>query len=435
MWHQGSSRYHWRERGGGAVDTSLTPPSLIWAEFERDPYPVYARLREDFPVMRDEPLDAWVLSRYQDVRTALCDSRFSSANYSWQSGPVVGRILLEMGGSEHTAHRALMSPAFRGRAMNALSEAAFDLAQSLAVRTAGRIRRTGDADLVSTFCAELPIQVMVRVLGLPAGDADVVRPWASAGMAFVSDHRQDPATLRRGFDARDDLYAYLAPHISERRADPGDDLLSVLCTTAVEGRLLTDDEVSGSCALLLAAGADTAEKGLALFLANLVDHPDVLGELRADPSLVDAAWAESLRRDPPTHMVLRQTSEAVDLPGGRVPAGATVACILASANRDPRQFTEPDRFDIHRLTNVDREFAASAGHLAFGAGRHFCLGAHLARLLGRTVPVLLAELPGLRWSDGFTPVSSGLISRAPRELRVTANLQEIAGPRRSSDDV
>ncbi|SDP98952.1 cytochrome P450, partial [Lentzea jiangxiensis] len=304
------------------------------------------------------------------------------------------------------------------------SEKAFDLAKSLAVRTSGRIRRTGDADLVSVFCAGLSIQVMARVLGLPAEDTDLLRPWASAGMAYVSDHRQDPATLRRGLDARDDLYAYLAPQISRRRTDPGDDLLSVLCTTPVDGRLLTDDEVSGSCALLLAAGADTAGKGLALFLSNLVDHPDVLAELHADPSLIDAAWAESLRRDPPTHMVLRQTTEAVDLPSGRVPAGATVACILASANRDPRQFAEPDRFDIHRLTNVDREFAASAGHVAFGAGRHFCLGAHLARLLGRTVPVLLAELPGLRWSDGFTPVSTGLISRAPKELRVTADVRE-----------
>ncbi|WP_425412582.1 terpene synthase family protein, partial [Lentzea jiangxiensis] len=151
VWHQKSSRYHWRDRDRGAVDTSLTPLSLIWAEFERDPYPVYERLREDFPVMRDEPLDAWVLSRYRDVRTALCDSRFSSANYNWQSGPVVGRILLEMSDSEHTAHRALMSPAFRGRAMNSLSEKAFDLAKSLAVRTSGRIRRTGDADLVSVF--------------------------------------------------------------------------------------------------------------------------------------------------------------------------------------------------------------------------------------------------------------------------------------------
>ncbi|QLH26680.1 cytochrome P450 [Streptomyces sp. Rer75] len=421
-WHQTSSRYHWHGRPVAAVDTRRTPLSLMWTQFERDPFPVYARLRAHFPLMRDEPLDAWVVSRYRDVRAALCDPRFTSDNYSWQSGPMVGRILLEMNGSEHTAHRAVMSPAFRGRALTALRGAAFDAAEELAGRAAEEVRLQGSTDLVTSFCQELPIRVMTAVLGLPVDDAPRLRPWYNAGMSFVADHRQDPATLQRGLDASKALFAYLEPHIDARRAEPGDDLLSALCTREIDGRLLTDREVQGTCSLLLAAGADTSEKALALFLTNLVEHPDTQTAVADSPDLLEAAWAESLRRDPPTHVIVRQTAQAVDLPSGTVPAGSTVACLLASANRDPEFFSDPDRFDVHRPERIDREFAASATHLAFGAGRHFCLGAHLARLLGQTVSVLLRHLPGLQWADGFTPVPHGLISRTTPHLKVTARL-------------
>jgi cytochrome P450 len=419
-WHRTSSRYHWQGGPTRTVDSRRTPPSLVWAQFERDPFPVYAQLREHHPLMRDEPLDAWVVSRYDDVRAALGDPRLTSDNYAWQSGPMVGRILLEMGGSEHTAHRAVMSPAFRGRALTELRRVAFETAEELAGRVAVEIGLRGSSDLVAAFCHGLPIRVMAAVLGLPEHDAPLLRSWCNAGMSFVADHRQDPATLRRGLEASQELFAYLEPHILARRSAPGGDLLSILCTSEVDGRLLTDREVKGTCSLLLAAGVDTAEKALALFLTNLVDHPGTQAEVAGDPGLLDAAWAESLRRDPPTHIVVRQAAEDVELPSGTVPAGATVACLLASANRDPERFPDPDVFDIHRPRRTEREFAASAEHLGFGAGRHFCLGAHMARLLGQTVSVLLRHVPHMRWADGFRPEPHGLISRSTPRLEVSA---------------
>ncbi|WP_083982212.1 cytochrome P450 [Actinomadura hibisca] len=427
-WYRSAGRYHWQRPSGsaGELDAARTPPSLVWARFERDPYPLYDRLRREFPLMRDEPLDMWVVSRYDDVRAALRDPALSSDSYAWQTGALVGRTLLEMDGGEHTAHRALMSPAFRGRAIAALRETAFTTAAELARSAARQIRSRGHTDLITSFCRDLPIRVMTAVLGLPEHDIDILRPWYKAGFAYMSDHRQDPATLQRGLAARDDLYAYLAPQVATRRARPTGDLLSALCTERVDGEPLTDDQVKGSCAVLLAAGADTTDRALSFFLANLLDNPDALAELRADPALVDLAWAESLRRDPPTQIVVRRTTRAVDLPSGRLPADATVACVLAAANRDPARFPDPDRYDLHRAGATggnaregSREFAASAEHLAFGAGRHFCLGAHLARLLGQTVPTLLAAVPGLRWADGFTPAETGLISRGPVSLLVT----------------
>lgn len=420
-WHQSVARYHWQKPSTSAtpIDTARTPPSLVWTEFERDPYPLYDRLRRQFPLMRDELLDAWVISRYDDVRAALCNSDMSSRSYAWQAGAMVGRTLLEMDGREHAAHRALMSPAFRGHAMTALRQTALGVAAELAEATVQQIRSAGQADLAAGYCRDLPSTVLTTVLGLPAEDKEVLRPWYTAGFAYMSDHRQDPLTLQQGLAARDALYDYLRPYVAARRNHPRDDLLSTLCTGLVDGERLDDEEVMGCCAVLLAAGADTTDRALAFFAANLLDNPDALAALRRDPALADAAWAESLRRDPPTQVVIRHTSKAVDLPSGRLPPDATVVCLLASANRDPGHFADPDRYDIHRVTSTDRQFAASAAHLAFGAGRHFCLGAHLARLLGHTMPILLQALPGLRWADGFTPTETGLISRGPVSLLIT----------------
>ncbi|MCP2343107.1 cytochrome P450 [Actinomadura rupiterrae] len=409
-------------RGSEEVDPALTPPSLLWPEFERDPYPLYRRLREEFPVVRDEPMDAWLVSRYTDVRAALSDPRFNSHNYGWQLAPMFGRTVLQMDGREHAAHRSFLTPAFRGRALTWLRAAIERTAADLVADLASKARRgDGVVDLVDGFCHRLPIAVVVTALGLPVGDAPLFQDWYQAGFSYLSNYRQDPALLERGLSSRDELYAYLAPYVARRRIAPGRDLLSVLCTAEVEGEPLPDEMVMGFCGMLLGAGGETTDKGMRSLLANLLDHPDALAGLRAAPDGLAAAWVETLRRDPPVQVVLRQTEEAVDLPSGRVPGGATVACLVGAAGRDPEQFADPDRFDPSRLADEpDRQFTAAAGHLSFGAGRHFCLGSQLARAEAEIgVRTLLAALPRLRWADGFRPQYGGLLTRAPEELLVT----------------
>ncbi|MFJ5265217.1 cytochrome P450 [Streptomyces sp. NPDC088387] len=371
-----------------SVDTCSTPPSLMWTQFETNPFPVYARLRRDFPLVRDESLDAWVVSRYADVRAALCDPRLAPPDNT-----------LRTARADHTPLRTVLSAALRNHAPTNLRRTAFGAAEELAWRAAAEIRRCGSTDLVPTFCEALPVQVLTAALGLPSADAPRLRLSCNAA-------------------ASKPRLACLEPHIAARRSEPGDDLLSTLCAAEIEGRPLTDQEIQRMCAVLLTAGARTTEKALALFLTNLVDHPDAQAAVAEKPDLVHAAWAESLRRDPPTHVVFRRATEAVDLPSGTIPAGATVACLPASANRDPAHFADPDHFDIRRPERD--EFAASAENLAFGAGERSCLGAHLARLLGETVSALLHHLPHLRWTDGFTPTPQGLINRSTPRLRVTA---------------
>ncbi|MEV4257592.1 cytochrome P450, partial [Spirillospora sp. NPDC049652] len=192
------------------------------------------------------------------------------------------------------------------------------------------------------------------------------------------------------------------------------------CRPGSCGAALPDDMVLGFCGMLLGAGGESTDKGMRSLLANLLNRPEALAAMRAAPEGLAAAWVETLRRDPPVQVVLRQTAEAVDLPSGRVPGGATVACLVGAAGRDPQRFTDPDRFDPSRLADdPDRQFTAAAGHLAFGAGRHFCLGSQLARAEAEIgIRSLLAAFPHMRWADGFRPRYGGLLTRAPERLMV-----------------
>ncbi|MFF4133426.1 cytochrome P450 [Streptomyces mirabilis] len=357
------------------------PPSLLTPGIERDPYPLYRTLRQKFPLVYDRPFGAWLVSRYADVRAALADPRLVAAP--------PGRTLAHLEGGTHSAHRALVSPAFRGHALTALTAGVERTAYVLARRLADR----QEADLVAEFCHWLPTAAAVAALGLPYEDTARVHAWCRTGLDHLGGHHPE-------------LDAFLLPYIARRRAHPGDDLLSALCTARADGCPLSDESVAGIAGTLLGAGGEATAHALASFLANLLDHPGQLALVRARPELTAGAWAESLRRDPPLHIVLRRAVEPV----GAVPVGATVACLLGAAGRDPARFADPDRYDV---------FRPDPGQLAYGSGRHFCPGALLARLTAEHgLRALFAALPELRRSPGFRPVVEGLISRSPRNLLV-----------------
>jgi cytochrome P450 len=423
-WHAGASRYHLRAdsgppSGAGVVDTTLTPPTLKSRDFETNPYPLYQRLRDTMPIAYDEPTDTWLLSRHTDVRAALTDPRLSNENYTWQITPLLGHTVISMDGKEHAAHRALLTPAFRSRALAVLQDSITEVTTNLVARLRGREQ----ADLVAEFTSPLPIQVMVRALGLPADTPEQVarlKRWCTVGFSYMGNYRQDPGLLAHGLSNRDDFYDYVQPYLEARRARPRNDLISAMLASTVDGRPLSEEYVRGCCGILLAAGSETSHGTLANLIANVLDVPGLLDTVATDPSALDLALAETLRRDPALQLVLRQTRETVDLPSGTVPADATVACLIGSANRDPRRFPDPDTFELHRAEGrEDRQYGGAAAHFAFGAGRHFCLGSHLARAEITTgLRLLVAEFPHLRWAPGFRPVPTGFLNRCPDRLEV-----------------
>jgi len=415
-WHQTVSRYHLHTTGATTqanrtVDLTLTPPTLKSRQFEIDPYPLYERLRTTLPITYDEPTDVWLVSRYVDVKAALTHPQASNNNYAWQIGPLLGHTLVAMDGCEHAQHRALLSPSFRSQALAALEASIISVTTDLLARMHGRAQ----VDLIADFTAALPVRVMAHALGLPADTCEEVarlKRWCAIGFAYMGNYRQDPALLTGGLSNRDNFYDFIQPHIDARRAKPADDLISQLLAAEIDGQPLPETFVRAYCAILMTAGSETSHGALANLIVNLLSEPGVKDAVMADPDLMDTALTETLRRNPPLQLVLREAREALQLPSGTIPSGATLACLIGSANRDPAQYTDPDTFSLSRTDQA-------TNHFAFGAGRHFCLGSMLARMeITIGARMLLQTFPNVRWAPGFQPSEHGFLNRCPDRLEV-----------------
>ncbi|MEW1660299.1 cytochrome P450 [Streptomyces sp. NPDC093707] len=399
------------------MPVSREAPDILSPEFAADPYAAYRVLRDDFPLLYHEATRSYVVSRYEDVQRAFKEPVFTTDNYDWQLEPVHGRTILQMSGREHAVRRALVAPAFRG---NALEESFLPVIERNAAELIDAFRGAGTADLVADFATRFPVNVIADMLGLDRADHDRFHRWYTAIIGFLGNLSQDPEVAAAGLRTRDEFAAYLLPIIRERRAAPGDDLLSALCAAEVDGTRMSDEDIKAFCSLLLTAGGETSDKAISSLVHNLLRHPEQLAAVRADHSLIAPAFAETLRYTPPVHMIMRQTAQDVALGGGEVPKGATVTCLIGAAHRDERRYADPDTFDIHRADlSATTAFSAAADHLAFALGRHFCVGALLARAEVEVgVARLLEALPDLAPAPGPQPREEGVFTRGLDTLPV-----------------
>ncbi|MFJ4897589.1 cytochrome P450 [Streptomyces sp. NPDC088727] len=407
-----------------APQESLAPqeppvPDILSPAFAADPYGAYRIMRDSAPLIRHEATNSYIVSRYEDVERVFKDKagEFTTDNYDWQIEPVHGRTILQLSGREHAVRRALVAPAFRG---TDLQEKFLPVIERNARELIDAFRHTGEADLVGAFATRLPVLVIADMLGLDKADHDRFHGWYTTVIAFLGNLAGDPGVAAAGERTRQEFAAYMIPVIQQRRAAPGDDLLSALCAAEVDGVRMSDEDIKAFCSLLLAAGGETTDKAIASVFANLLTHPEQLAAVRQDRGLIDRAFVETLRLTPPVHMIMRQAATDVELGGGLVPAGSTVTCLIGAANRDASRYRDPDRFDIFRtdLTGTTA-FSAAADHLAFALGRHFCVGALLARAEVETgVNQLLDAMPDVRLADGFIPSEQGVFTRGPRSLPV-----------------
>ncbi|KUL76227.1 MULTISPECIES: cytochrome P450 [unclassified Streptomyces] len=395
------------------------PLDILSPAFAADPYPAYAVMREKEPLIWHEATQSYILSRYDDVERVFKDkkSEFTTDNYNWQLEPVHGKTILQMSGREHAVRRALVAPAFRG---SDLQEKFLPVIERNSRELIDAFRDSGSADIVSDYATRFPVNVIADMLGLDKADHARFHGWYTAVIAFLGNLSGDPEVTAAGERTRVEFAEYMIPIIQERREKPGDDLLSALCAAEVDGVRMSDEDIKAFCSLLLAAGGETTDKAIASILANLLAHPEQLAAVREDRSLIPSAFAETLRYTPPVHMIMRQSAVDVEVSGGTIPAGATVTCLIGAANRDERRYREPDRFDIFRDDlSTTSAFSAAADHLAFALGRHFCVGALLAKAeVEIGVDQLLDAMPDLRLADGFDPVEQGVFTRGPQSLPV-----------------
>jgi cytochrome P450 len=399
------------------VSATREKPDILSEEFSADPYSAYQVMRDDYPLIWHEPMQSFIISRYEDVSRAFRDPVFTTANYDWQLEPVHGRTILQLNGREHAVRRALVAPAFRG---GELQEKFLPVIERNSRDLIDRFRHRGSADLVEDYATHFPINVIVDMLGLDKAEHARFHRWYTSIIAFLGNLSQDPEVAADGLRTREELAAYLIPIIQDRRANPGDDLLSALCEAEIDGTRMSDEDIKAFCSLLLAAGGETTDKAIASVFANLLQHPDQLAAVRKDRGLIDRAFAETLRYTPPVHMIMRQPAGEVTVSGGTIPAGATVTCLIGAANRDPRRYADPESFDIFRADlNAANAFSAAANHLAFALGRHFCVGALLAKTEVEVgMNQLLDAMPDVRLSDGVQPVERGVFTRGPAAVPV-----------------
>ncbi|ROO89634.1 pulcherriminic acid synthase [Actinocorallia herbida] len=394
-----------------------TIPDMLSPEFAADPYSAYAVFREQAPLFYHEAMQSYVVSRYTDVERVFKDSAFTTANYDWQLEPVHGKTIVQLSGREHSVRRALVAPAFRG---SELQEKFLPIIERNSADLIDGFRSTGSADLVAQFATRFPVGVIVDMLGLDKADQPKFQKWYTSIIAFLGNLSGDEQVTASGLQTKAEFAEYMLPVVQARRSALGDDLLSTLVTAEIDGETMSDEDVKSFCSLLLAAGGETTDKAVASMFALLLQHPEQLAAVREDRGLISAAFAETLRLRPPVHMIMREPAEEVEIAGGVIPAGKTVTALIGSANRDPERYKDPDSFNIFRDDlNTTSAFSAAADHLAFALGRHFCVGALLAKTeIEVATNQLLDALPDLKLADGFVPVEKGVFTRGPASLQV-----------------
>lgn len=370
------------------IDSDLSDPSLF-----RDgpPFEVFRALRERDPVHFNPAgfvgESFWSLTRWEDCAAASKDTEtFSSTGGSTIPGTAAlgdmqTLMMVSQDPPQHTARRAIVQKVFTPRTVVAQS----DSIAAVLVDLLDRVRESGRCDLVTDVTAPYPLLVIAEMLGVPGEDRDDLLRWSNA----IGDLQGSEDSEGRLTTAMTEMGAYLTAFIASRRADPRDDLISKLIHADVDGNRLTDAEVLVSFAELMVAGNETVRTTLAAAIWLLLEHPDQLTSLRADPSLTGNAVEEVLRYWTPNGYQARTVTRDITVGGRTLRRGERIAMWLNSANRDEAVHADPDRFDIRRK---------DPRHMSFGGGgRHFCLGAALARLeLGIALPVLLEQLKNLR---------------------------------------
>ncbi len=378
-----------------------------------NPYPWYAAMREQSPVLYDQQRHIWNVFCYADVKRVLSDPAIFSSesplrNRSAGAQNVFAVSMINSDPPLHRSLRALVSQAFTPR-----------MVQNLAPRIAALIAEMLDAltdqpsfDCIDALAYPLPVMVIAEMLGIPVEDRAQFKKWSDV---FVSEVNLGPRVPNPEMQqANRELGAYFASIIAQRRKEPRNDLISALLEAEINGQYLTQQELLGFCALLLVAGNETTTNLLGNLIVTFDEHPEVWDALHAEPALVDSAIEEVLRYRSPVKAMFRFTREDVELQGQLIPSNSMVLAWIGSANRDETVFPQAQQFDPRRAGNQ---------HIAFGYGIHYCLGAPLARLETKLVLEALLQRyhsvrchPTLPAEPVQSPITFGL-SKLPVQVR------------------
>jgi cytochrome P450 len=336
-----------------------------------DPYPTYAWLRENAPLYHNEEYGFWALSRHADLLAAFRDETIFSNQMgvsvdpaSWGPQARYAMSFLAMDPPEQTRLRSLVSRGFTPRRVQQLEPRI----RTLTCEYLDAIPDGTTFDFIDEFAGKLPMDVISELMGVPTADRAELRRLADLLVHRPPGARDVP---QAGVDAALTLLGFFGEMIADRRRAPKDDLVSALVAADLDGDHLADSEVIGFALLMIVAGNETTTKLLGNSIYWAAQNPDQLASVFTDPARVPLWVNETLRYDASTQLLARYLTADVELHGEVAPAGAQLVLLLGAANRDPAVFDDPDRYDLDRDTSA---------LISFGGGRHYCLGANLARL-------------------------------------------------------
>jgi hypothetical protein len=381
------------------------PYGLLSPERSQNPYPFYARLLREAPVHFSEPWGTWVVTRYADVNAGFRDMRLSSVRtgmYSQGMPEELVRKLEPMGRNmaswllfhdapSHTRLRSLINKAFTPRMVEALRPRI----QALVEELLDAVRGKEQLEVISELANPLPVIVIGEMLGLPREDRYRLKQWSDKLASLIGTGRPTLVEVEGALGAILEFEDYFRPLIARRRTQPGNDLLSALVQAEEQGNLLSEQEVLSTCTLVLFAGHETTTNLIGNGLLALLRHPDQWELLRGAPELLPDAVEELLRYDSPVQFTNRMAAVDMEFGGHTFRKGDRVMLMIAAANRDPAQFSEPDRLDVRRK---------ELRHQSFGMGPHYCVGAALGRVEAQeTFAALLRRFPRMQVAPGASP--------------------------------
>lgn len=390
--------------------------TLAGPQFRSNPYPFYARLRKEHPVIHVATPDghlAWLITRYDDALNALKDKRLSKdiANLGEKPPWVpkyfepLARNMLDLDDPDHARLRTLVHKAFTPKLIETLRASIETITEEL-IESA---KRRGRMDLIAEFALPLPVAVISQMLGIPKKEQDKFHHWSKT---IVSSQSSKFGSLK-AIPSVISFLRYIRRLVRLRQVHPEDDLTTAMVQAEEAGDRMNADEMLAMIFLLLIAGHETTVNLIGNGMLALFTHPEQMEKVRGDFSLVASTVEEMLRFDSPVEMATeRYTKEKIEVGGVAIPAGARVYVVIASANRDEQQFERADQFDITRSNNR---------HLSFGMGTHYCLGAPLARIEGQiAITALLKHMPKLGLGVPYNKISwrPGLVLRGVKALPV-----------------
>jgi cytochrome P450 len=375
---------------------------LLDPEVLADPYPLYARLRDEDPVHWDSFLHAWVVTRYPDVVQVLhhfsanrtpTPEQLSAMGLSALNpiAQVMVRQMLFLDPPDHTRLRALASAAFTPRIVERLRSHIQEIMDGLLDRVASK----GRMDVIADFASPAPAIVTAEMLGVPVADHEQLKDWSADFAEMLGNFQHNPDRFPKVLRSVESMCSYFRSAMREQQVHPREGLVHAMMAAEVDGAQLTEEEIIANLIVTMVGGQETTTNLIGNGVLTLLRNPVELNRLRADSSLIPSAVEELLRYESPSQHTARLAPADVELGGKKIRKRQAVIAVMGAANRDPERFPEPDRLDIERKDNR---------HLAFGWAAHFCFGAALARLEGQIAfETMLRRLPNMAF-DATTPL-------------------------------